>query len=99
MEASSLNRSYAYDGVEMKIPGTYVDEGRAHHDVMVVDLSCAGCRVAGDSNSAAEGSIVRCFIGAIGPIEGRAGALADDGLKISFIQPLERRIVEHFAAM
>ena len=85
-------------GATMKIPGTYVDEGRAQHDVVVVDLSCAGCRVAGDSNSVAAGSSVRFFIGAIGPIEGRAEARSDDGLKISFVQPIEPRIVEHFAS-
>ena len=82
----------------MKIPGTYVDECRAQHDVTVVDLSCAGCRVAGDRDSAAAGSTVRFFIGAIGPIEGRAEACCGDGLRISFVNPIEPRIVEHFVA-
>lgn len=85
-------------GVDMKIPGAVVDEQRAQHDVLVVQLSCADCLVAECEHTVAAGSPVRMFLGAIGPIEARAEDRCGTGLRLSFAQPLDRQIVEHFAA-
>ena len=82
----------------MRVPATYVDQQRFPHDVLVVRLSSAECEIAGDRDSAAEGSAVRFFIGAIGPIDGRMEDRHGDGLTIRFAQPLDRQIVEHFQA-
>ncbi len=85
-------------GVDMKIPGTFVDQQRAQHDVLVVQLSCAECLVADCGHAVAAGSPVRMFLGAIGPIDARAEDRCGAGLRLSFAQPLDRQIVEHFTA-
>jgi hypothetical protein len=41
---------------------------------------------------------VRCFIGAVGPIAGKAGGISGDRLRIRFLRPIDDLIVSHFAA-
>lgn len=83
---------------EMNVPGTYVDAQRAFHDVRVVGLSCADCLIAAEENDPPAGSELRMFIGAIGPIDARAEQRCGNCYRIHFVTPIERRIVEHFAA-
>jgi hypothetical protein len=81
----------------VQVPGEYFDDCR-HYAVTVVNLTCAECLVCGACEHAAPGTPVRCFIGAVGPIAGRAGGISGDRLCIRFSQPIDDLIVSHFAA-
>ena len=82
----------------MNVPGTYVDAHKSFHDVRVVGLSCADCLVEDGSESLPAGSELSMFIGAIGPIHARAEQRSGDRRRIRFVSPIDRQIVEHFAA-
>ena len=81
----------------MQVPGEYFDD-RRHYAVTVVSLTCAECLVCGAREHAAPGTPVRCFIGAVGPIPGKAGGTSGDRLRIRFLRPIDDLIVSHFAA-
>lgn len=82
----------------MQIPGELLDDKKYHHPVTVLGLTKTGCHVAGDGKPIADGTPVNFFIGAVGPIPGKAETGPGERLKINFLRPLDDQIVQHFEA-
>ncbi|BBC72768.1 conserved hypothetical protein [Altererythrobacter sp. B11] len=81
----------------MQVLGTYVDEASSPRKLVILNLSQRDCRLVPEPGHRLAAGRVDFWIGGLGPFSGHAENEDETSFSVRFAEPLDERIVRHFA--
>ena len=82
----------------VEVPGSYQHEEAEQQDIMFGAISAHGCRLNRVDPNLEVGNVIALHLGPIGPLKATIRWHRDGRAGVEFHEPLERAVVDYFAA-